>query len=57
MQEFPAETEAIFLSIKAELSGQERVARAGAAQWIESMGRVGQNLETLQAYNSVYTKF
>ena len=27
------------------------------AQWIESMEKVGQNLETLKAYNSVYTKF
>ena len=26
------------------------------AQWIESIGEVGQNLETINAYNSVYTK-
>ena len=27
-----------------------------AAQWIEPTGEVGQNLETLKAYNIVYTK-
>ena len=26
-------------------------------QWIESIGEVGQNLETLRAYNSVHTQF
>ena len=27
------------------------------AQWIESIGEIGQNLETLKAYNSGYTEF
>ena len=27
-----------------------------AVQWIESIGQAGQNLETLEAENSVYTK-
>ena len=30
---------------------------SAGAQWIESMGEVGQNLDTLKAYNSVHTQF
>ena len=33
-----------------------RIKGFGAAQWFESIGEVGQNLETLNAYNSVYSK-
>ena len=32
------------------------VSMTDAAQWIESAGEVGRNLETLNAYNYVYTK-
>ena len=48
--------EIIFNEIAVRTSDEGRAARVRAAQWTESTGEVGQNLETLNAYNSVHTK-